>query len=110
MTGVFAIIQFYPSWTTPVAAILIMVVVQQIMGNLIEPGLLGDLLNLSPVVIIFSLLIWGWLWGIVGMFLAVPITVALKIVCENIPALNSIAILMGTGQVKHAPGSPKKKS
>ncbi|MFW5801510.1 MAG: AI-2E family transporter, partial [Spirochaeta sp.] len=58
----------------------------------------GDRLNLSPVVIIFSLLFWGWLWGIVGMFLSVPLTMVIKIVCENIPATRPISILMETGK------------
>ena len=48
--------------------------------------------------IIFSLLVWGWIWGIAGMFLAVPLTVALKITCENVPYLHPIAILLGSGK------------
>lgn len=101
VTGLFAVLQFYPSWNEPVIAIILMTIFQQVMGNLVEPRLLGDMLNLSPVVIIFSLLVWGWIWGVVGMFIAVPMTVAVKIVCENIPFLKPVAILMGTGRIRH---------
>ena len=38
---------------------------------------------------------WGWMWGFVGMILAVPLTVIIKIICENIPLLHPVAILLG---------------
>ncbi|MDR2589059.1 MAG: AI-2E family transporter [Spirochaetales bacterium] len=95
---VFAVLQFYPSPTEPIVALVVMIVFQQVMGNLVEPALLGERLDLSPVVIIFSLVIWGWIWGILGMFLAVPLIVAIKIVLENIPFLKPAAVLMGTGK------------
>jgi AI-2 transport protein TqsA len=44
------------------------------------------------------LLFWGWLWGIVGALLSVPITAALKIVCENIEPLQPISVMMGSGK------------
>jgi len=91
-------LQYYPSLTEAAVVLIFMTVLQQIMGNLIEPKLLGDQLDLSPVVIIFSLLVWGWIWGIAGMFLAVPLTVALKITCENVPYLHPIAILLVSGK------------
>jgi AI-2 transport protein TqsA len=65
-----------------------------VMGNVVEPQVMGRNLKLSPIVIVFSLIFWGWLWGAVGMFLAVPITSALKIIFENIPALNPFAAAM----------------
>jgi predicted PurR-regulated permease PerM len=94
----FAVLRFYPSLKEPVLALIIMVVVEQVLGNIMEPTMLGGRLDLSPVVIIFSLVIWGWIWGVVGMVLAVPLTVAVKIVMENIPFLRPAAILMGTGR------------
>ena len=104
ITGLFAILQFYPSWNEPVIVIIAITVVQQVMGNFIEPRLLGDWLNLSPVVIIFSLLVWGWIWGIVGMFISVPMTVAVKIFCENVPFLKPAAVLMGRGRPRPPQG------
>jgi predicted PurR-regulated permease PerM len=71
-----------------------LMVMQFVMGNVFEPQVMGKNLNLSPIVILLSLIFWGWLWGVVGMFLAVPITSALKIICENIPALKPLAAAM----------------
>ncbi len=75
---------------------VILIAIQQIIGNFIEPKLLGDSVNLSPIVILFSLVFWGWLWGIWGMFLSVPITVMIKIILENIEATKPISIMMGS--------------
>lgn len=64
---------------------------QFIMGNIVEPKITGKSLNLSPIVILISLIFWGYIWGIVGMMLAVPLTSALKIFFSNIPVLKPIA-------------------
>ena len=71
-----------------------LMVMQFVMGNVFEPQVMGRNLNLSPIVILLSLIFWGWLWGVVGMFLAVPITSAMKIIFENIPALKPLAAAM----------------
>ena len=71
--------------------------IQMTMGNFIEPKLMGEGLGLSPLVILFSLFFWGWLWGIPGMILAVPIVAIIKIVCSNIPSLEFVAALMSKG-------------
>ncbi|HLP47942.1 MAG TPA: AI-2E family transporter, partial [Candidatus Kapabacteria bacterium] len=63
-------------------------------ANFLEPRITGKSLNLSPVVILVSLIFWGYIWGIVGMILSVPLTSAIKITCENIPSLKPIADLM----------------
>ncbi len=96
-----SLVQFYPESLGMVILVgASMTTIQMILGNIIDPRLQGARLNLSPLLIIFSLMIWGWLWGILGMFLAVPLTVAIKIICVNIPALRPIGILMGTGKEK----------
>lgn len=58
-------------------------VVGLVLGNLAEPALLGRRLDLSPLVVFLSLVFWGWLWGPVGMFLSVPMTMAIKIVLAH---------------------------
>jgi predicted PurR-regulated permease PerM len=75
---------------------VLLLIAQNIYGNIIEPKYLGKTLDLSPVFILMSLIFWGWVWGIVGMFLAVPIAALLKIFCSNIEALKPIAIIIGT--------------
>jgi len=68
--------------------------VQMIIGNFIDPRVVGRSVNLSPLVVLCSLMFWGWLWGFIGMFLAVPISVIIKIVFENTRSLKFISILM----------------
>ncbi len=73
---------------------LCMFIIQVSIGNVIDPRLMGNKLNLSPLVVVISLLVWGKLWGISGMFLAVPIMATLNIIMANIPALSHISLLI----------------
>jgi len=75
----------------------ILTVIQTIIGNGLEPKILGDRLGLNPLVILLSLLLWGYIWGIVGMFLSVPLTAVAKIIMSNSHSenLNFISDLMG---------------
>ncbi len=77
-------------------------VVQFTVGNLVEPRLMGKSIDLSPLLIMFSLIFWGAIWGIIGMFLSVPITAIIKIIFENIRPLRPLSILMGA-EVKDEP-------
>ena len=71
-------------------------VAQQIIGNVIEPRVQGKGLSISPVVIILALGFWGWLWGISGMILAVPITVTIRIILEQFETTRRPALMMGS--------------
>jgi AI-2 transport protein TqsA len=62
-----------------------------LISNLLEPKLMGQGLGLSPLVVLFSLFFWGWLWGIPGLILAVPLLAVIKIICGNIPTLQPFA-------------------
>jgi predicted PurR-regulated permease PerM len=73
--------------------------VQFVFGNILEPKIMGESVDLSAVVILFALLFWGLIWGVPGMFLAVPMTAVIKIIFENIEGLKPVAILM-SGRVK----------
>ena len=91
--AVFAILQF--GELAPFVYILIVVgIIQVVVGNIVEPALMGNSLNISSLVVVLSLTIWGAIWGIMGMILSVPITVMMIIVFEEIPALRPIAILL----------------
>jgi len=70
-----------------------LVVFQNLMGSLIEPRLMGKSLSISPLVLLLSLVFWGWIWGIVGMILAVPIAVTLKIIAMHTPGFDRVGIL-----------------
>jgi AI-2 transport protein TqsA len=90
----FAYFQFGTFWT-PFLVLVITVGADAIIGSLIEPRVLGRGLGLSPLLVVFSLLFWGWLWGIPGMMLSVPLTAVIRIICQNIKALEPVAVLMG---------------
>lgn len=68
--------------------------------NILAPMLLGQSLNLSPFVIIIALSFWGLVWGIAGLFLAVPLTAAIAIACTHVPRLRWVSILLAAPQTK----------
>lgn len=70
-------------------------VINIVLGNLVEPAIMGRGLRMSPFAIFLALVFWGWLWGPLGMILSVPLTVSLKILFENTESLRWIAILLG---------------
>ena len=73
---------------------------QLIIGNFVEPPLMGRSLNISPLVVLLSLVLWGSMWGIPGMFLCVPITVVLMIILYQFDASRWIALALSkNGQV-----------
>lgn len=69
---------------------------QFLIGNILEPRMMGSSLNLSPLVVILSLALWGKLWGIVGMFLCVPIMVIVMIVLAHFAPTRPIAIMLSS--------------
>ena len=97
-----ALIQFQTTWWPFIVISCGIIVVQFIVGNLIEPRFLSKQLNLSPLVILISLGIWGQLWGILGMFLSVPIMVILMIIFSNFEKTKPVAILLSqNGSIRH---------
>ena len=95
---VMAVIQFSPGLFKPFLVLISLTAIQVTIGNIITPKVVGDRLGVSPVVILLSLLLWGMIWGIPGALLSTPIISIIKIICENIPALSSIAVLIGSGE------------
>lgn len=74
--------------------------IQMVIGNIIEPKFMSRGVNLSPLVIFTSLLVWGYIWGIAGVLLSVPIMSALNLICENINSLRPISILISANKKK----------
>ncbi len=66
-----------------------------VVGNVIEPQLLGRRLGLNSFVVFVSLIVWGWIWGAGGMLLSVPLTMTIKIMLENSRDWNWLAVMMG---------------
>ena len=88
-----ALVQF-GSLAPVIAVAVLLAAIQVVVGNLIEPRLMGKSLNVSALVVILSLALWGSIWGVAGMFLCVPITVMGMIVFAHFPATRSVAILL----------------
>jgi predicted PurR-regulated permease PerM len=81
------------------------VVVNILLGNLVEPNLMGRRLGLSTLVVILSLLFWGWAWGPLGALLSVPLTVIVKIWLENTRDLRWVAVLLDKAPPKPDPAA-----
>jgi AI-2 transport protein TqsA len=86
-------VQFAQPWRG-IAVLVLLVLVQVVTGVLLEPRLTGRRLDLSPLGIVVALSFWGLLWGVVGMILAVPLTVIVKIILDNIDETKPVATLM----------------
>ncbi|MGB6219920.1 MAG: AI-2E family transporter [Haloferula sp.] len=82
----------------PTEAVAVMggyVLINTFLGNFIEPMLMGRRFGLSTLVVLLSVLFWGWLWGPIGMLLAVPLTMMVKVVLDNSDEFRWIAVAIG---------------
>ena len=95
---IFAIVQWYPSPLPMIFFSIAVILVNLILGNVVDPKVQGENLGISPFVILVSLSLWGWLWGFLGLILAIPLMVIIKIFCENISFLRPIGILLGNAK------------
>ncbi len=114
LTIFMAIIQFLPNWTPILIVAAGTILTENIIGNFIDPRLQGNQLNLSPFVILVALSVFGYVWGIVGMFLAVPLLSVLQIVFANMDETKPIAMLISSGhsfntEVQGTHKAPRKK-
>jgi len=94
--SLFALLQFWPDPAPIIIVIAVILAVNMILGNILDPKIVGDHVGISPLVILISLSLWGYIWGFAGMVLAVPMTVIIKIICENIPIMEPVSVLIGS--------------
>lgn len=92
-----ALVQF-DSFATAIIILIILIVLANVVGNIIEPQVLGDKLDLSPILLLLSLIMWGYVWGVMGMILSIPIMSMIKIVLMNFESTRPVAILMSYNQ------------
>ncbi len=90
---VFALVQFETLWQAPVM-LGVLWFIQFIVGNVVQPRMQGDSLNIDPVVVLLALAVWGLLWGLPGMFLSTPLAVMMMIILAEFDGSRWIAILM----------------
>ena len=69
-------------------------IVAFVVGNLIYPRMQAETQNISPVATLLSLAFWGWMWGIIGAFLAVPMTLIVMMICAQFPRSRWLAVLL----------------
>lgn len=99
--SVFALLQFQ-SFLMLLWVFLVIQAVQLLVGNVLEPKVMGRTLNLSPLGVLLALTFWGAIWGVLGMFLSVPITSVMVITFSRFPSTRFIAIwLSETGEVEN---------
>lgn len=89
-----AAIQF-KAWMPVIWVLVLFLFFQNLEGNIVTPKLMGDKLNLNPLAILVSVMFWTWLWGAIGILLAIPITASAKVICDHVEALAPIGVLLG---------------
>ncbi len=73
-----------------------LLLVQVVLNNTLQPKMMGDTMNLSALVVVLSLTLWGALWGGVGAFLSAPLTVVIMIILAQFPTTRWIAVLLSS--------------
>ncbi|HEX6898264.1 MAG TPA: AI-2E family transporter [Thermoanaerobaculia bacterium] len=105
--SLFALVQF-DNLSRALLVCLGMAALQLICGNYIDPLLKGRFLKLSPVVVLISITFWGWIWGIPGAFLGVPITIGLVIAADHFPNTRWIARLLSQASRRRYDGGQEE--
>jgi predicted PurR-regulated permease PerM len=85
----------FPHWTEALLAPALILGLNVIESQFVTPTLLALRLSLSPVIVFLAILLWGWLWGIAGVLLAVPLLTMAKITCDHVPALKALGRVLG---------------
>jgi AI-2 transport protein TqsA len=85
----------FDSWQAVVGVFVCLNVIQFVVGSYIEPRVAGHMLSISPLVVLFAIFFWTFLWGIFGTFIGVPIALAILTFCDQHPASRWIADLLG---------------
>lgn len=78
-----------------IATVIGLAVIQVVMGNFVDPRVQGKSLQLSPFIALVSIAFWGWVWGIPGAILGVPMTISIILFCQEFKVTQGVAILLG---------------
>ena len=110
ITSLFALIQFWPNPVPIILVVTLILAINMIIGNFLDPKIVGEHVGISSLMVLVSLGIWGYIWGFAGAILAVPMTVIIKIICENVPILEPVSILIGTRKAVQAKKPENEKA
>ncbi|APQ15534.1 AI-2E family transporter [Borreliella garinii] len=107
-----SLIQFYPNLNIVLYIFIYNTSVQMLIGNILEPKMQGKRLDISPFLLLCFLFFWGWLWGIVGLLIAYPFTVIVKVIVDNVSWLKSFSVFLGGSEIlsniRHFSGKDKE--
>jgi len=95
LPSLFGLLQF-ESYSVVAIMAIVLWALQFLMANFVEPKLMGNSLNISTMVVLISLSVWGFIWGIMGMIFSVPIMVIVILICSEFPETRPIAILLSS--------------
>ncbi len=103
-TVILAIVSFvtYDRWFDILLPPLVFILINGLEGYIITPVIVGKQLSLNPIVIFLSLLFWGWIWGVVGLFLATPILVTVLISTNKLNLLEFQHVATDTPKIRGA--------
>ena len=108
LPALFALVQF-DSTGQALALGVLLLVVQSLIANTLQPKMMGDSMNLSALVVVIALVVWGALWGGVGAFLSAPLTVIIMVVLAQFPSTRWLAVaLSADGQPDLDPYQKKR--
>jgi len=96
----------HDSFLMPVLVAAAYVVIQNVEGNYLSPRLIGNRVNLNSLTVLLGLIVWGFIWGPIGMVISTPLTTCFKIVCDHVELLKPIGVLLGGNKPEADPGKP----
>ncbi|MGE5565461.1 MAG: AI-2E family transporter [Parcubacteria group bacterium] len=106
MPPIFALVQF-DTWWQALTLFAVLNTIQALVGNIVLPRMQGESLNIDPVMVLLSLAFWGAIWGVPGMFLSTPLTVAVMVILAQFPATRKAAVLISAnGAPQGVTGDP----
>jgi predicted PurR-regulated permease PerM len=85
----------FPGWTKPIMVAGFIVVLEVVLNNLVEPIVYGKRTGLSPLAVVLAAVFWAWMWGGIGLILAIPLTVCLVSIGKYAPSLRFITVALG---------------
>jgi len=94
ITFVVALVTFEPLSYAFVVTV-VFVGLTSLEGQIVTPSILGRSMSMSPVLVFVSIVVWGWMWGMMGVFLSVPILIAARMVCEAYDGLKPLGFILG---------------
>src|SRR5262249_680105 len=83
-----------PGWTQPFLALGLLLGLELVTYNVVEPWLFGQSIGVSPVALLIAAAFWGWLWGAIGLVMAAPLTACLAVLGRYIPPLAFLSVLL----------------